>query len=67
MSVMLVGSSIITSMLIPGEKFQTGGEAYGRAISYLAHSLLGGIFGTVYDISTILILGSRVHPRWPGC
>jgi len=56
MSVMLVGSSIITSMLIPGEKFQAGGEAYGRAISYLAHSLLGGIFGTFYDLSTILIL-----------
>lgn len=56
MSVMLVGSSIITSMLISPEKFQPGGEAYGRAISYLAHSLLGGIFGTFYDISTILIL-----------
>ena len=56
MSVMLVGSSIITSMLIPGELFQSGGEAYGRALSYLAHTMLGGIFGTVYDVSTILIL-----------
>ncbi|MEJ7623940.1 MAG: hypothetical protein WKF34_08085 [Pyrinomonadaceae bacterium] len=56
MSFLLVGSSIITSMLIPPEQFRSGGDAYGRAISYLAHSMLGGIFGTVYDISTILIL-----------
>jgi hypothetical protein len=56
MSVMLVGSSIITSMLIPPEKFQVGGEAYGRAVSYLAHKLLGSGFGTLYDVSTILIL-----------
>ena len=32
------------------------GEASGRAIAYLAHESLGRIFGTVYDISTILIL-----------
>lgn len=56
MSVMLVGSSIITSMLIPAEAFQPGGEAYGRAVSYLAHEMLGDVFGTIYDISTILIL-----------
>lgn len=56
MSFLLVGSSIITSMLIPAEKFQPGGEAYGRAISYLSHTLLGDVFGTFYDISTILIL-----------
>lgn len=56
MSVMLVGSSIITSMLIPPAAFQPGGEAYGRAVSYLAHKMLGDVFGTVYDISTISIL-----------
>ena len=56
MSFMLVGSSIITSMLIAPEKFQEGGEAYGRAISYISHEFLGEIFGTVYDVSTILIL-----------
>ncbi len=56
MSVLLIGSSIITSMLIPAEKFQVGGDANGRAISYLSHTLLGEVFGTVYDISTILIL-----------
>jgi hypothetical protein len=56
MSFLLVGSSIITSMLIPPEEFASGGEASGRAISYLAHNLFGDVFGTLYDISTILIL-----------
>lgn len=56
MSVMLVGSSIVTSMLIPAREFQEGGEASGRALSYLAHSYLGEVFGTFYDISTISIL-----------
>lgn len=56
MSVMLVGSSIITSMLIPAEEFLPQGEAYGRAVSYLAHEMLGDVFGTIYDISTIMIL-----------
>ena len=56
MSFMLIGSSIVTTMLIPPEAFQPGGEANGRALSYIAHDLLGDIFGTVYDVSTILIL-----------
>ena len=56
MSVLLISSSVITSMLIPAEKFAEGGEANGRAISYLAHHYLGDIFGTVYDLSTIFIL-----------
>jgi hypothetical protein len=56
MSIYLIGSSIVTAMLIPLDKIQEGGEANGRAISYLAHEYLGTGFGTVYDISTILIL-----------
>ena len=56
MSFLLVGSSIITTMLIPPAEFQEGGDAYGRAVSYLSHELLGEGFGTVYDISTIIIL-----------
>ncbi|HEX6125910.1 MAG TPA: hypothetical protein VFZ23_11110 [Pyrinomonadaceae bacterium] len=56
MSFYLIGSSIVTSMLIPYEKIVEGGEASGRAISYLAHGFLGSGFGTAYDISTILIL-----------
>jgi len=56
MSVMLVGSSIVTTLLIPAEEFQEGGEAYGRALAYLAHEHLGNIFGTLYDLSTVAIL-----------
>jgi hypothetical protein len=56
MSVMLISSSFVTSILIPPEKFAEGGEANGRAIAYLAHEFFGNIFGTVYDLSTILIL-----------
>ena len=56
MSVFLIGSSIITTLLVPPEAFQEGGPANGRALAYLAHKFLGDGFGTVYDISTILIL-----------
>jgi hypothetical protein len=56
MSVMLIGSSIVTTMLIPPEAFREGGEASGRALSYLGHHYLGEWFGTIYDISTISIL-----------
>jgi hypothetical protein len=56
MSAFLVASSFATTLLIPQEQFQPGGEANGRAIAYLAHEYLGPVFGTVYDISTICIL-----------
>lgn len=56
MSFYLIGSSIVTSMLIPFDQIREGGDANGRAISFLAHEYLGHGFGTVYDISTILIL-----------
>ncbi len=56
MSVMLIGSSIVTTMLIPAEKFKIGGEANGRALSFLAHEFFGDGLGSLYDISTITIL-----------
>ncbi len=56
MSVMLISSSFVTTLLIPAAEFQEGGEANGRALAYLAHTYLGEIFGTLYDISTIAIL-----------
>lgn len=55
MSVFLITSSFVTTVLIPEEAFE-GGEANGRALSFLAHERLGDLFGTAYDISTILIL-----------
>jgi len=56
MSVMLLGSSLTTTLLIPAEEFLAGGQANGRALAYLAHERLGATFGTAYDISTIGIL-----------
>jgi hypothetical protein len=56
MAVYLIASSMTTTMLIPPALFQPGGEANGRALAYLAHGNLGKGFGTIYDISTILIL-----------
>jgi len=56
MSAFLLGSSVATSALIEPHAFQKGGEANGRALAFLAHRFLGEGFGTVYDISTILIL-----------
>jgi hypothetical protein len=56
MSVMLLLSSFVSGALIPESAYKVGGPADGRAIAYLAHLYLGNVFGTVYDISTILIL-----------
>jgi hypothetical protein len=56
MSGFLLTSSLITTILIPQEEFQPGGQANGRALAYLAHEHLGEVFGTVYDLSTIAIL-----------
>jgi hypothetical protein len=56
MSFFLISTSFITTLLIPQEQFEAGGEANGRALAYLAHLYLGPVFGTAYDISTILIL-----------
>ena len=56
MSVYLVATTFITTVLIPPEEFADGGEANGRALAYLAHEYLGEGFGTLYDVSSILIL-----------
>lgn len=62
MSVLLLGSSLVTTTLIPAAEFQPAtagreaGKANGRALAYLAHLFFGDVFGTVYDLSTILIL-----------
>jgi amino acid transporter len=56
MSAYLLATSVVTTVLIPEAKFEEGGEANGRALAYLAHTYLGEGFGTIYDISSVLIL-----------
>jgi hypothetical protein len=56
MSVFLIATSFITTLLIPAADFQEGGPANGRAVAYLAHQYLGNYFGSLFDVSTILIL-----------
>ncbi|SFI06719.1 APC family permease [Planctomicrobium piriforme] len=64
MCVLLLGSSLVVTMLIPAEALLEGGPAANRALAYLAHgespkplaSWCGEAFGTVYDLSTVLIL-----------
>jgi hypothetical protein len=84
MSVFLLGSVLVTNLLIPEREFALGapsasesvplalgapeGKASNRALAYLAHGgrlstgedslgpLFGEVFGTIYDITTILIL-----------
>jgi hypothetical protein len=56
MSGFLITSSFATTVLIPHQQFEEGGQASGRALAYLAHQYLGNGFGTAYDLSTIGIL-----------
>ncbi|MDQ0757477.1 amino acid transporter [Streptomyces canus] len=56
MSVYLLAASFVTTVLIPHKEFEPGGGANGRALAWLAHENVGEAFGTVYDVSTILIL-----------
>lgn len=62
MSVYLLCSSVVTTMHIPAHEFKAAtpgspaGDANGRALAFLAHQFFGDGFGTLYDISTILIL-----------
>jgi hypothetical protein len=64
MSCLLLGSSIVTTMLIEPDALVTKGRAANRALAYIAHGeteafinpLFGNFFGTLYDISTVSIL-----------
>ena len=56
MSVYLLLTTFVTTVLIPPAEFEEGGAASGRALAYLAHEQFGDGFGTVYDLSSILIL-----------
>ena len=76
MSVLLFGSSVVTSTLVPPDEMKHGGKANNRSLAYLAHGeplatddpevrpeerdqinpLFGEAFGTIYDLSTVVIL-----------
>ncbi len=61
MSVELLAANFVAAVAIPQEAFWLPGPegippAKGRALAYLAHAHLGGVFGTVYDVNTVLIL-----------
>ncbi len=56
MSVLLLLSSFVSVLLIAPEAYRDGGPASGRAVAYMAHKYLGNVFGSVYDLSTILVL-----------
>jgi hypothetical protein len=56
MSFYLITTSFVTTLLIPTRELGPGGSANGRALAYVAHNYLGDALGTVYDVSTILIL-----------
>jgi hypothetical protein len=70
MGVFVVGSISIVTLLVPQNQLAEGGLAHNRALAYLAHGglmvdnqlasdanpLFGLWFGTLYDVSTGLIL-----------
>lgn len=56
MSVLLLVSSFVSVLLIPEAAYREGGPASGRVIAYMAHQYLGNVFGSLYDLSTILVL-----------
>jgi hypothetical protein len=41
---------------VEGGVSKDSGKANGRALAYLAHTYMGDVFGTFYDLSTIMIL-----------
>lgn len=65
MSAFLLGSAMVTATLIPPEALVHDGPAEHRALAYLAHGegpfmlnpVFGEVFGTIYDLSTVFILG----------
>jgi hypothetical protein len=65
MSIFLLGSSLVTTTLIDPQQLEAGGKAKDRALAFVAHGesgvninpMFGPVFGTIYDVSTILILG----------
>jgi hypothetical protein len=64
MSVLLLASSLVTATLINPQELGDDGLARDRALAFLAHGqgaesispIFGETFGTIYDLSTVVIL-----------
>jgi hypothetical protein len=68
MSIYLLAAVVVTTLFIPAEQFSSEGNAANRALAYLAHGstlttgdeplapFCGIVFGTIYDVVTILVL-----------
>ncbi|MGD9679701.1 MAG: amino acid transporter [Candidatus Obscuribacterales bacterium] len=56
MTLFIMGASLTTTLLIEPAKYAEGAEANGRALAYLAHTYLGDVFGSIYDLATVSIL-----------
>ena len=67
MSVLLIGQQPRHHHADPAAEFEQGGPADGRALAYLAHRTSATAFGTVYDVSTILILWFAGASAMAGC
>ena len=66
MSVFLLTTSVVTTLLISPDAFQSGGPANGRALAFLAQQNPGNGSGTLYDLSTITILWFAGASAMPG-
>lgn len=67
MSFYLLSSALVVSTLIPPEAFEKGADpsALERSLAFIAHGeggtgrispIFGPVFGTIYDVSTVVIL-----------
>jgi hypothetical protein len=70
MALLVMGSVLVTTLLVPREALAPDGLAEDRSLAYLAHggpladgergsklnSWFGGVFGSVFDASTIAVL-----------
>src|SRR5262249_35272522 len=70
MSALLLGSALVTTVLMPADGLRPGGVGHARALGALAHGqgladgidpdavnpLFGRTFGTLYDLVTVLVL-----------
>jgi hypothetical protein len=70
MAALLIGSALVTTLLMIPSSMMPGGPARERALAYLAHGgelapgiaaqdvnpMFGIAFGTVYDLTTVLVL-----------